>query len=50
MKRTQIYLSDDLYFELKNRSKKAKEAKKGFLSGLDKVKKSWYYFAIHPWR
>ena len=25
MKRTQIYLSDDLYFELKNRSKKAKE-------------------------
>jgi len=28
----------------------AKEAKKGFLSGLDKVKKSWYYFAIHLWR
>jgi len=35
---------------LKIEAKKAKEAKKGFLSGLDKVKKSWYYFAIHLWR
>lgn len=26
MKRTQIYLSDDLYFEIKNRSKKSKKS------------------------
>jgi len=26
VKRTQIYLSDDLYFELKNRSKKSKRS------------------------